>query len=112
MSSPVYHDGYLYWAHEQLGIINCVRAKTGESIFEERLPRAGQIYASPILAGENLYFVTRDGSVFVIKADPKFQMSAKNSMRDRSRFDASPVVDGDRLLIRSDRYLYCVAPRK
>jgi len=75
VTSPVDNDGYLYWAYEQLRVMNCVRAETGELIFEERLPRAGQIYASPILAGENLYFVTRDGSVFVTKANPRFQMS-------------------------------------
>lgn len=112
VSSPVFYQGHLYWAHEQLGIINCVEAETGELVYEERLPRAGQVYSSPILAGENLYFVTRGGSVFVIKAQPKFHQLARNEMGDRSRFDASPVVDENRLLIRSDRYLYCLAPRQ
>ena len=67
VSSPVFYQEHLYWAHEQLGIINCVQADTGELLYEERLPRAGQIYASPVLAGGNLYFVTRSGSVFITR---------------------------------------------
>ena len=111
VSSPVFHQGHLYWAHEQLGIINCVQAERGELLYEERLPRAGQFYASPVLAGGKLYFVSRDGSVFVIEASPQFKQLAKNNLADRSRFDASPVVDGDRLLLRSDRFLHCIATR-
>jgi len=33
---------------------------------------------------------------------------ARSSMADRSRFHATPAVAGNRLLIRSDRYLYCI----
>jgi hypothetical protein len=33
---------------------------------------------------------------------------AANDLRDRSTFNASPAVDGNRLLIRSDKFLYCI----
>lgn len=108
VSSPVLHEGHLFWLHENLGIVNCVEAASGKVIFEERLPRAGQFYASPILAGGNLYCVGRGGEVFVVAGKPPFQLLARNDLRDGGSFDASPAVDGNRLLIRSDKFLYCV----
>ncbi len=106
--SPIFHDGHLYWVHENLGIVYCVEAATGKVVYEERLENAGQFYPSPVLAGDKLYCVSRRGAVFVIASKPQFELLAKNDFGDRSTFDASPVVDGNRLLVRSDRFLYCV----
>ena len=109
VSSPVYHDGHLYFAHEQQAVAYCLNAKTGEVVYEERLgPRAGQVYPSPVLAGGNLYYVTRRGGTFVVPAKPTFKLLAHNSLGDRSTFNASPAVSGNHLLIRSDTYLYCL----
>ena len=43
VSSPVVHDGYLYWMHETRGIAYCAEAMTGTIVYEERVPRAGQV---------------------------------------------------------------------
>lgn len=110
VSSPILHDGHLYWLHENLGIAVCVEAKTGRLVYEERLERADQFYASPVLADGRLYCVDRRGGVHVLAAKPKFAALARNDLGDRSSFDASPAVDGRRLLIRSDKHLYCVGP--
>jgi outer membrane protein assembly factor BamB len=64
-----------------------------------------------VLAGDKLYCVARGGAVFVIAAKPQFELLARNDLRDRSSFDASPAVDGDRLLVRSDRFLYCAGTK-
>jgi len=108
VSSPVYHDGHLYWAHDNLGIAYCANAKTGSVIYEERLPRAGQVYASPIVADGRVYFLSRGGRTFVLPARPQFELLATNDLDDRSMFNASPAVAGKRLLIRSDKFLYCL----
>lgn len=108
VTSPVYHDGHLYWMHEKLGIAYCARADTGELIYEERLNRAGQVYASTLLADGRLYHVNRSGRTFVLPAKPKFELLATNDLRDGSLFNASPAVNGNRILLRSDKYLYCV----
>lgn len=109
VSSPVFHDGHLYWLHENTGVAYCVEAATGRIIYEERLPDAGQFYSSPALADGKLYCVSRRGVIFVLAAKPEFEQLARNDLSDRSSFDASPAIDGKRLLIRSDRFLYCVA---
>ncbi len=109
--SPILHQGHLYWFHENLGIVYCVEAASGKLVFEERLANAGQFYGSPVLADGKLFAWTRDGRGFVIAASPKFELLARNELGDRSSFDASPAVSGNRLLIRSDRFLYCLGTR-
>jgi len=106
VSSPVYRDGHLYWMHEQRGTAFCAKAETGDVVYEERLERAGQVYSSAILAGDRLYYLTRDGRTFVLQATPEFTQLAVNDLRDGSLFNGSPAVDGQRLLIRSDKFLY------
>ncbi len=110
VSSPVYHKGYLYWAHESRGSVVCVAAQTGEVQYEERLnPRPGRIYASPLAADGKVYYVSREAGVFVLAAEPHFKLLAHNEIAsDTSVFNASPAVAGSRLLLRSDRALYCL----
>jgi outer membrane protein assembly factor BamB len=108
VTSPIYWQGHLYWMSEKLGIAYCAKAETGQLVYQQRLQRAGQVYASPILAEERIYYLTRDGQTIVVAARPKFEQLAVNDLSDGSRFDASPAVDGNRLLIRSGKYLYCV----
>ncbi len=108
VSSPIFHEGHLYFFHENLGLAYCVEATTGKLVYEERLANAGQIYASPVLADGRIYAVGRQGAVFVLAAKPQFEQLARNGLGDRSSFDASPAIDGRRLLIRSDKVLYCI----
>ena len=111
--SPVLHAGHLYFAHENLGIVYCVNAKTGELVFEERLePSPGQIYASPLLAEKRLYFTARGGRTVVVAAQPKFQRLAESTLEaNRGVFNSSPAVTGNRLLLRSDKFLYSLGAR-
>ena len=111
VSSPIAHAGRLYWMHENLGIACCADAKTGRIVYEERVAGAGQTYASPVLADGKLYYVSRRGGVFVLTAKPEFAQLAHNDLGDRSTFDASPAVAGSRLLLRSDRFLYCIGEK-
>ncbi|HBJ33951.1 MAG TPA: serine/threonine protein kinase [Planctomycetaceae bacterium] len=108
VSSPVYRDGHLYWVHDNRETAYCAVAATGEVVYEERLPRGGQFYASALLAGDRLYYLSRSGKMFVLAAKPSYELLATNALEDRSVFNASPAVAGNRMLIRSDKYLYCL----
>ncbi len=108
VTSPVYLDGHLYWMHEKLGIAYCARAETGQIVYEERLNRGGQVYASTLLADGRLYYLNRSGRTFVLLAQPKFKLLSTNELRDGSVFNASPAVTGKQILLRSDKYLYSV----
>ncbi|MHC4404162.1 MAG: outer membrane protein assembly factor BamB family protein [Planctomycetota bacterium] len=108
VTSPIYLDGHLYWMSEKLGVAYCAKADTGELLYERRLERAGQVYASPVLAEGRLYYLTRNGRMYVLAAKPEFEQLAMNELDDGSRFDGSPAVDGNRLLVRSGKFLYCL----
>ncbi len=108
--SPVHHDGHLYFAHENLGLALCVNAKNGDIVYEERLaPSPGGIYASPVIADGKLYYFGRGGRAVVLAASPKFAKLADNTLENgRGVFNATPAFDGPRLLLRSNRALYCL----
>lgn len=108
VTSPMCLDGHLYWMHEKLGVAYCAKADTGEVVYEQRLDGAGQVYASPILAEGRLYYVTRNRRTFVLAAKPEFEQLAMNELGDRSLFNGSPAVAGSHILLRSDKYLYCL----
>ena len=108
VSSPVFHEGHLYFANDNREVAYCVEAATGKVVYEQRLNRAGQVYASALLAGGRVYYTTRDGKTFVIAAKPKFEELAANSLTDGGLFNASAAVNGKQLLIRSDKFLYCI----
>jgi outer membrane protein assembly factor BamB len=111
VSSPILHEGHLYWMHDNTGVAYCAEAKSGKIVYEERVPGAGQTYASALLADGKLYYVSREGRTLVLAASPKFERLALNDLSDRSIFNASPAVAGSRLLLRSDLFLYCVGEK-
>jgi hypothetical protein len=55
-----------------------------------------------------IYVVSRTRGSYVLAAQPKFKLLAHNEPLDDSIFNGSPAVSGSRLLIRSDKYLYCI----
>lgn len=108
VSSPVYYRGHLYWVGDRTGVAHCVDAKTGKVVYEERLkPAPDLVYASPLVADGKLFVVSRERGAYVLNASPDFQLLAHNLL-DASVFNASPLADGGQLLLRSDRYLYCI----
>lgn len=110
VSSPVYHDGYIYCVNDSRGIAYCFDATDGRIVYQERLrPRPRFMYASPVLAGGKLYYVSQDRGTYVVAARPEFELLARNTFGEgSSRTNASPAVDDGQLLIRDDRFLYCV----
>ena len=108
VSSPIVHGGHLYWASDSLPIVSCADIKTGELLYEERLPRAEQFYPSPVMADDKLYYLTRSGQTFVVAAKPTFELLATNQFDERAVFNACPVIADGRVFLRSDRFLYCI----
>ncbi len=108
VTSPVFHDGHLYWMHQDKGIAYCVEGKSGELVYEKPLERAGQVYASAVLGDGKIYYLARNGRTYVVAAKPQFELLATNDLGERSVFDASPSIAGGHVYIRSDKTLYCI----
>ena len=106
--SPVLVGDHLYWVNDD-GIANCVSRETGKTVYNKRLQGAGQVYASLVAAGDKLYAVARNGKTFVLSASPEFQELAVNALdSDAGTCNAGPAVSNGRLLLRSNKYLYCI----
>ena len=108
ISSPVYHDGHLYWTPDGHGA-NCADARTGKSVYREVLGKGGDCYASPVLADGRIYYLSRTMGTYVVAAKPEYELLAHNKIEDdKSAFNGSPAVSGGKLFLRSDKYLYCI----
>jgi outer membrane protein assembly factor BamB len=110
VSSPIYHEGHLYWASDSGGVVTCQEGATGKTVYQERLnPESGLIYASPILAEGKLYYVSQRHGTYVVAARPEYELLAHNVFDDDdSRANASPAASEGQLLLRNDRHLYCI----
>jgi outer membrane protein assembly factor BamB len=94
---------YLFSTNDR-GLASCQDAKTGEVLWYERL--GGDITASPVLIDGKIYTANKDGQVFVLAAQPTFQLLAKNELHEE--IVASPAVANGRLYIRGNRHLFCI----
>jgi len=111
VTSPVYHDGHIYWASDK-GVANCLKAATGEKVYQQRLPTRARIYASIVRAGDRFYVTTRDQGIVVLAAKPEYEELARNVIAtDEGLVNASPAVSNNQLLLRTDSYLYCIGQR-
>ncbi len=108
VSSPVFREGHLYWVNDSRETAYCAEAATGKIVYEQRLPRGGQFYASALLATDKVFFLNRQGKTFVVPAKPEFEVLSVNDLSDGSDFNGSPAVAQDQIIIRSDRFLYCI----
>lgn len=112
VTSPVYYKGHLYWSSDK-SVANCMDAATGESIYRERMPVSGRIYASMIRAGDYLYASTRDKGILVLPAKPEYKELAVNQIEtDENLINASPAVSHGQMFLRTDAYLYCIGEKK
>jgi outer membrane protein assembly factor BamB len=108
VSSPVVVDGHLYWVSDRNQTAYCLSTKDGNVVYAERV---GQPYASTVAADGKLYVVFRQGGAVVLPAKPEFKVLSRNRFSDRSIFDGSPAVSADRIFLRSDQFLYCIAKK-
>ena len=110
ISSPVYHDGRLYWLSSDL--LSCIDATTGKDIYRQRLAKGGVFFASAMVADGKIYCVSRFSGTYVVAEGDKFRELAHNIFADdNSRTNASPIVHDGCLLMRTDQYLYCIGKR-
>ena len=106
--SPLLYGDKIYVCSVNRAVISCYQAETGKANFVKHpLEEMREIYASPVGVADRVYFVGRDGVSQVIKCSEKFEVLATNRLDDK--FDASPAIVGDELLLKGKEYFYCIA---
>jgi outer membrane protein assembly factor BamB len=84
-ASPLAHAGHVYLVDKN-GFVQCLDLTTGELKYRERLPN--QVWATPVGAGDRVYFFGKDGVTTVLKAGPAFEVLATNRFWSPADFAA------------------------
>jgi outer membrane protein assembly factor BamB len=84
------------------GLLSCLDAKTGKERWNERVGKAYS--SSPLYAGGLIYLLDESGTATVFKPGPSYDPVATNKLNERAQ--ASYGVDGEALLLRTEKALY------
>ena len=117
-ATPVRHKGKIYLVAG--GILTIVDAESGKRVDRMRLKgmkkTGGQFgtleYASPIVVGDHLYYMSGRGQMYVFKLGEKTELVSVNQVtKDTEIFWGSPSASDGRIIMRSQKHLYCVADK-
>ncbi len=111
LSTGILHDGFVYLAVIDLGILRCYDARTGEEQWTQRLRssgRTGAIWGSLTTSGDGLiYMANQAGDTFVFRPSPeKYDQVARNSLGEAT--NATPVISDGQLFLRTHEALWCI----
>jgi outer membrane protein assembly factor BamB len=99
--SPLVKDGLVYTIDSE-GTLLCIDAKTGETIWSEKLK--GKYNSSPVCVAGHVYFSSIKGETLVIKEGRELEIVARNNL-DGEIWATPAIVDGS-ILMRTSKYLY------
>jgi outer membrane protein assembly factor BamB len=101
-------NGRLYVLYDR-GLFSCFDAKTGEQHYDRsRLERGVAVTCSPWSYDGNIFCLNEDGVCCVVQEGDDFKLLRTNELAADDICLATPAIAGDRLLIRTDKRLYCI----
>jgi len=105
---PVLMGGKLYFLKANNGYLTCLDAGNGSPHYtNQKLEGINEIFTSPLGVEGRLYVMGTNGTAVVVRHGEQFEVLASNQLDDR--FFASPVVVGDELYLRGEKFLYCIS---
>ena len=104
--SPLIYKNVLYFFRHYQGILYRVQGSTGEEKNAMRLLGITNLYASPIAAAGRVYIVDRGGKTIVLDHAEEPKALALNRLADS--FSASPVAVENQLILRGEKFVYCL----
>ena len=102
--------GDLLFLISDTGTLTCLRASTGEQLWQQRSGVGGGFYSSPVCVGDRIYFISRKGEVLVVAAAEKYKLLARNSLGEMCY--TTPAIAGGKMYIRTYRHLVCLGGGK
>jgi outer membrane protein assembly factor BamB len=106
--TPIIYRDILYVLYDR-GFLAAMNPKTGEMIYpKKRIPNGRAFTSSPWVYDGKLFCLNEDGVTFVVKAGSEFEILHTNKLADDDMGMATPVVVGDRLLVRTSGRMYCI----
>ena len=106
--TPIIEQNVLHILYDR-GFMAAYDPKTGEEVYgKKRIPNGRAFTSSPVTYGGKLFCLNEDGVTFVLQAGPDFEVLHQNPLADDDMGMATPVIIGDKLLIRTSKRLYCI----
>ncbi len=103
--------GDLLYACNDLGLLTCLDAKTGEVRYSERLTKSSEGYTSSSVSdGRHVYFASELGNVVVVPATGTFSIVAINKLGETCL--STPALSGGALFFRTREKLVAVGARR
>jgi len=110
MQTPIVVNDLLFACLDN-GILTCFDAKTGSVHFSERLSKNVQGFtSSPVSDGQNVYFTSEAGTVFVVAAESNFTLKGMYQLPETC-MSTPAIVDG-MLLFRTRHSLIAIGAGK
>ena len=102
--TPLVDKGIL-WMVKDGGIVTKLDAASGRMLQEERAGGIGGYYASPVAGDGKVYFASEQGVISVIASQPEWNVISSHNLKEK--IYATPVIDRNRIYIRTEKALYC-----
>ena len=103
-------DGRRLFIVNDRGIMFCLDAGTGKTIWGPQRIAPGTYSASPVLADGKLYVVSEDGLTTVVSAGDTFEVLAENALGEYTL--SSPAISNGQIFIRTDQHLWAIGQRR
>ena len=103
-------DGRNVYFDKNGGVLTCLELKTGKRIYRMRTKGSGTPYASPLIAGGNIFTTAGNGLISVLTLGPKPELLATNKMGDRVY--ATPAISDCVLYVRTHSALFAFGAKQ
>ena len=103
-------DGTYFYSFDDRGVVYCLDAKTGTTVYGPVRIKPGTYSASPILGDGKIYITSEEGLTTVVKAGPVFEVLAENAINEYVL--SSIAISDGQLFLRGDKHLYAIGQRK
>jgi hypothetical protein len=92
------------------GLAQCFELKSGKEVGQKERLSTDRSWGSFVAGASRLYVTNHAAETLVLKADPPFELLAKNKIGERV-LSSCAVSDGE-IFIRSYQHLWCIGEKK
>jgi len=107
IASPLVYKNRLYVLQEQERELACLEPKTGRVIWQQKLPVANPLQASPTGADDKIYLISVTGEVVVLAAGDEYRELGRTNLAEPVCRSTIVAANG-RLYVRTAKNLYCI----
>ena len=86
------------------GVVTCLAAATGKKLWENTFEEG--FYSSPVIVGDRVYLVDREGLTIVFRLGDTYQELARNVLGEK--VSCTPAFPEGRIYLRTEKNLYCI----